>query len=115
MRHWPQEDVVLYAVALKELVFDAQTGLARDAKDGRWNKRAWLRRSKRIIDFRHHRTPCGKRGTCRICACTDQDCRHCEKLHGKPCGWANHERTLCTSCHRIVAPLFYVEGGGLWK
>ena len=33
---------------------------------------------------------------CRICGCTDSDCRKCIKLTGKPCHWV--EDDLCSAC-----------------
>lgn len=37
-------------------------------------------------------------GLCISCGCTDRDCSECIKRWGKPCSWANTERTLCTAC-----------------
>jgi len=33
---------------------------------------------------------------CRICGCTDADCRQCIKKTGKPCHWI--EPDLCSAC-----------------
>ena len=38
------------------------------------------------------------RGICRMCGCTDYDCRGCIERTGEPCGWANEAHTLCTAC-----------------
>jgi hypothetical protein len=35
---------------------------------------------------------------CRVCGCTDLDCRECIERTGEPCSWANKEQTLCTAC-----------------
>jgi hypothetical protein len=42
------------------------------------------------------------RGTCRICGCTDADCRQCIQRTGLPCEWADKTHTLCTACGRGV-------------
>lgn len=34
--------------------------------------------------------------TCRVCGCTDNDCRQCIKKTGKPCTWI--EQDLCSAC-----------------
>jgi len=33
---------------------------------------------------------------CRICGCTDDDCRQCIEKTGKPCHWV--EPDLCSAC-----------------
>lgn len=33
---------------------------------------------------------------CRVCGCTDEDCRQCIKKTGHPCHWV--ERDLCSAC-----------------
>lgn len=49
-------------------------------------------------------------GICRVCGCTEDDCRSCIKRTGRPCSWANTERTLCTACAigllKLAAPGF---------
>lgn len=35
---------------------------------------------------------------CIYCGCTDLDCSQCIKETGKPCSWANEEKTICTAC-----------------
>jgi hypothetical protein len=35
-------------------------------------------------------------GTCRICGCTDADCRQCVEKTGEPCHWV--EEDLCSAC-----------------
>jgi len=37
-------------------------------------------------------------GTCRVCGCTDQDCRQCIRKTGRPCHWVDRSRTLCSAC-----------------
>jgi hypothetical protein len=33
---------------------------------------------------------------CRVCGCTDTDCRQCIERTGRPCYWA--EDDLCSAC-----------------
>lgn len=35
---------------------------------------------------------------CRICGCTDADCRQCIQKTGTPCHWV--EEDLCSACQR---------------
>lgn len=35
-------------------------------------------------------------GTCRVCGCTDHDCRGCIERTGEPCHWV--EADLCSAC-----------------
>ena len=35
-------------------------------------------------------------GVCRVCGCTDHDCRACIERTGKPCHWV--ETDLCSAC-----------------
>jgi hypothetical protein len=35
-------------------------------------------------------------GTCRLCGCTDDDCRRCIEKTGQPCFW--WEKDLCSAC-----------------
>lgn len=37
-------------------------------------------------------------GVCRICGCTEQDCRQCIEDTGKPCTWINEQHDLCSAC-----------------
>jgi hypothetical protein len=37
---------------------------------------------------------------CRVCGCTDIDCRRCFELQGSPCYWI--EDDLCSRCARIM-------------
>jgi hypothetical protein len=39
---------------------------------------------------------------CRVCGCTEQDCRQCIEKTGKPCNWV--EDDLCSACVK-PAPL----------
>jgi hypothetical protein len=40
-----------------------------------------------------------KRGVCRECGCTDDDCSCCIKATGHPCHWIDYSHTLCSACH----------------
>lgn len=33
---------------------------------------------------------------CRVCGCTDDDCRQCIERTGAPCHWVTHD--LCSAC-----------------
>ena len=35
-------------------------------------------------------------GACRVCGCTDDDCRQCIERTGAPCHWVKHD--LCSAC-----------------
>jgi hypothetical protein len=37
-------------------------------------------------------------GVCRICGCTEEDCRLCIEATGEPCSWADDTRTICSRC-----------------
>lgn len=41
--------------------------------------------------------------TCRVCGCTDSDCRHCVAHTGAPCHWV--EPHLCSACTPQQTPL----------
>lgn len=43
-----------------------------------------------------------KAGKCRVCGCTDNDCRGCIERIGEPCQW--DEPDLCTACtgHSLI-------------
>lgn len=54
-------------------------------------------------------------GICRICGCTDKDCRQCIEATGEPCSWADETHTICSRCARSRTPLrseSIVEVGG---
>jgi hypothetical protein len=36
--------------------------------------------------------------SCRICHCTEDDCRQCIEETGKPCSWIAGEPDLCSAC-----------------
>ena len=40
---------------------------------------------------------------CRVCGCTDNDCRRCIERTGQPCSWV--EENLCSACDDFVAPM----------
>jgi hypothetical protein len=46
---------------------------------------------------------------CRVCGCSDDDCRGCIERTGSPCSWV--EENLCSACadERIVHGLFHEE------
>lgn len=37
-------------------------------------------------------------GVCRVCGCTDRDCRSCIALTGEPCFWLDDQHTICSRC-----------------
>lgn len=37
-------------------------------------------------------------GVCRVCGCTDDDCRQCIEATGSPCEWTDATQTLCSRC-----------------
>jgi hypothetical protein len=39
------------------------------------------------------------RGVCRVCGCTNDDCRQCIERTGSPCFWI--EPDLCSACHFV--------------
>lgn len=39
-----------------------------------------------------------KQRACRICHCTENDCRQCIEATGKPCSWIDGEPDLCSAC-----------------
>lgn len=41
--------------------------------------------------------------TCRVCGCTDGDCRQCIEKTGEPCSWVS--QNLCTACAVDRPPL----------
>jgi chromosome partitioning protein len=46
---------------------------------------------------------------CRICGCTDDDCRQCIEKTGKPCHWVAED--LCSACKTTVVSLASIKGG----
>lgn len=40
-----------------------------------------------------------KQQSCRVCGCTDNDCRGCIALTGAPCVWI--ETDLCSACRNV--------------
>ena len=51
----------------------------------------------------------GEKRKCRICGCTDDDCRQCIKKTGKPCYWV--ENDLCSACKTTVVTFASIKGG----
>ena len=53
----------------------------------------------------------GQVRTCRICGCTDNDCRQCIAKTGEPCSWI--EKDLCSACEvegKIISGLQRLRG-----
>jgi len=54
--------------------------------------------------------------TCRICGCTDDDCRQCIEASGEPCHWV--EADLCSRCVQKNKRLVLIESttrsGQIW-
>jgi chromosome partitioning protein len=46
---------------------------------------------------------------CRICGCTDGDCRQCIEKTGKPCHWVAED--LCSACKTTVVSFASIKGG----
>jgi len=46
---------------------------------------------------------------CRICGCTEGDCRQCVEKTGKPCHWV--EEDLCSACKTTVVSFASIKGG----
>ena len=46
---------------------------------------------------------------CRICGCTDGDCRQCVEKTGMPCHWV--EEDLCSACKTTVVSFTSIKGG----
>jgi len=46
---------------------------------------------------------------CRVCGCTDDDCRQCVEKTGKPCYWVKSD--LCSTCKTTVISLSSIKGG----
>lgn len=56
--------------------------------------------------------PAGWRGRCRLCGCTDADCRGCVEVIGRPCSWVARE--LCSACAPMeLTPQGVAELGSL--
>lgn len=39
-----------------------------------------------------------RRGVCRVCFCTENDCMECLLATGEPCYWIDASHTLCSRC-----------------
>jgi len=46
---------------------------------------------------------------CRVCGCTEGDCRQCVEKTGKPCYWV--EEDLCSCCKTTVVSFVSIKGG----
>ena len=46
---------------------------------------------------------------CRVCGCTDDDCRQCVEKTGIPCHWV--EDDLCSACKTTVISFTSIKGG----
>lgn len=49
---------------------------------------------------------------CRVCGCTEADCRQCIAAQGYPCCWVPGEPNLCTRCDGEMAAAVYRQKGG---
>ncbi|ULQ45942.1 hypothetical protein JN531_012615 [Flagellatimonas centrodinii] len=38
--------------------------------------------------------------TCRVCGCTNDDCRQCIQRTGEPCHWVNTAGDICSACYQ---------------
>ena len=47
--------------------------------------------------------------TCRVCGCSDNDCRKCIETTGEPCYWV--EEDLCSACAGFPPPSLVLNGG----
>lgn len=52
----------------------------------------------------------GERGRCRVCGCSDRNCRLCARRVGHPCSWMDEAETLCSAC----APLLEADLGKVY-
>jgi hypothetical protein len=43
-------------------------------------------------------------GECRVCGCTDNDCRRCIARTGIRCAWLTSKHDLCTACVNHLEP-----------
>jgi chromosome partitioning protein len=50
-----------------------------------------------------------KKRKCRVCGCTEGDCRKCIEKTGKPCYWV--EEDLCSACKTTVVSFVSIKGG----
>lgn len=41
---------------------------------------------------------CGPVRRCRVCSCTDADCRQCIQATGEACSWVGDDEDLCSRC-----------------
>ena len=51
----------------------------------------------------------GENRKCRVCGCTDGDCRQCVEKTGNPCHWV--ESDLCSACRTKVITFASIKGG----
>lgn len=59
--------------------------------------------AKAMRNARKKRPTCDS-GVCRICQCTDDDCRSCIIATGQACHWADPKRTICSRCWAMMEP-----------
>jgi hypothetical protein len=65
------------------------------------------RRLMQSTQTRPREKPAG--GKCKVCGCTEADCRGCIKRTGRPCSWVSAARDLCSAC----LPESHSSGGDL--
>lgn len=53
-------------------------------------------------------SPVAVAGACRVCGCTEQDCRGCVERTGDPCEWTSPKKDLCTACLPLLETDFGV-------
>jgi ParB/RepB/Spo0J family partition protein len=49
-------------------------------------------------------------GACRVCGCTEADCRQCFERTGEPCSWTSPAKDLCSACLPLTTKLLVDVG-----
>lgn len=55
-------------------------------------------------------------GECRVCGCTEENCRKCILRTGTPCTWTSPAKDLCSACLPLLETdisIFFVHGRGI--
>jgi hypothetical protein len=94
---------VSYVRVLQTLIKDALAALkiCRDSPSTRWNSDRWEKRAHAALKDadeirRSQMAWANQLQQCRVCGCTDNDCRQCIEKTGEPCHWV--EPNLCSAC-----------------